>query len=117
MNEELRLPAKFEDLSPWVSEWALATESARFNKRIHNAVPERQAFYDAIVPRMAAVMEYLEQLPMTDLPIPDQNLLSLALSYVEISRVVEVWKQQDVRADFFDPSRLNCIGYEGVQGA
>ena len=113
-NEEL-LPTDFAELLPWVSDWALDTENKRLAKRVDSDMEEIKAFYDAILPQMTPVMEYLEKLPVSGLDGADQNLLNLALSYVEISRIFEVWDQQDVRADFFDPKRLNCIGYEGMQ--
>ncbi len=115
MSNAQLLPDAFTDLLPWVDHWALAQENDRFNKRVDADMADIQAFYDAILPRMTEVMEHLEKLPPSGLGVADQNLLSLALSYVETSRIFEVWKQQDVRADFFEPNRLNCVGYEGVQ--
>ena len=117
------LPAGFEDLEPYVAAWSLTGEDARFRKRLAASMHEIRAFYDAIVSRMEAVMEHLGHCPATGLPPADAALLGLALSYVEISRVFEVWNQQDVRADFFElcrdakfghvieKSKLNCAGF------
>lgn len=115
MTTNHMLPPAFEDLLTWVPGWALESENGRMQKRVDSPMDEIKAFYDAILPNMTPVMEYLETLPVRGLDAPDQNLLNLALSYVEVSRIFEVWDQQDVRADFFDPKRLNCIGYEGMQ--
>jgi len=113
-NTEL-LPPAFVGLLPWVGGWALASENERFAKRVDSEMSVIRGFYDAILPQMTPLMEYLEKLPVSGLCVADQNLLNLALSYVEVSRIFEVWDQQDVRADFFEPKRLNCVGYEGMQ--
>lgn len=109
------LPAPFAALQPYVTAWALPDENARFRKRIAASMDELREFYDAILPHMEAVMQHLQGCPVQGLAADDDALLKLALSYTEISRVFEVWSQQDVRADFFDPKRLNCVGYEAVQ--
>lgn len=116
MNRAVVLPAGFEDLEPFIAAWALPDEDARFRKRLDASMDEMRAFYDAILPRMEAVMEYLTECPVQGLTPADDALLKLALAYVEISRIFEVWNRQDVRADFFDPARLRCVGYEAVQG-
>lgn len=115
MSETVILPAAFAALQPYVENWALADENARFRKRITASMDELRAFYDAIAPQMEAIMQYLQRCPVQGLPPGDEALLRLALSYAEVSRVFEVWQQQDVRADFFDPARLHCVGFEAAQ--
>lgn len=117
MNEAQQLPAGFEDLESYVAGWAQPDEDARFRKRLASSMDEIRGFYDAVLPRMEAVMAHLQHCPPIGLSAADDTLLKLALSYVEVSRVFEVWNRQDVRADFFDPARLRCIGYEAVQPA
>lgn len=116
MSETVTLPAAFAALQPYVEAWALPDENARFRKRIAASMEELREFYDAILPHMETVMQHLQGCPVQGLAAADDALLKLALSYTEISRVFEVWNQQDVRADFFDPQRLNCVGYEAAQG-
>lgn len=115
MKRTALLPAGFKDLEVQVAAWALADENGRFHKRLDSSMEQIRQFYDAIAPRMEAVMAHLRNCPVTGLTAPDERLLRLALSYVEVSRVFEVWNQQDVRADFFDPQRFKCIGFEAVQ--
>ncbi len=110
------LPGEFAALRPLVAAWALPDENARFRRRIGASTEELRAFYDAIQPHMEAVMEHLQGCPVQGLEPADDALLKLALSYVEVSRVFEVWDRQDVRADFFDPARLGCVGFEAAQG-
>jgi hypothetical protein len=109
------LPKSFEDLVVWCADWALPGEQERFIKRINTPVDSIRKFYDAILPRMDAVLGHLKEFPALGLPQAEENLMRLALSYVEVSRIFEVWNQHDVRADFLDPNRLTCIGYEGVK--
>ncbi|HCO43966.1 MAG TPA: hypothetical protein DIT63_07615 [Gammaproteobacteria bacterium] len=115
MTETATLPAAFAALQPYVDTWALADENSRFHKRINAPLEELRVFYDAIAPHMEAVMQHLQGCPVAGLPAADEALLRLALSYAEVSRVFEVWQQQDVRADFFDPARLRCVGFEAAQ--
>jgi hypothetical protein len=115
MSEIVTLPAAFAALQPYVEDWALPDENARFRKRIAASMEELREFYDAILPHMEAVMQYLRRCPVQGLPPADEALLRLALAYAEVSRVFEVWQQQDVRADFFDPARLRCVGFEAAQ--
>jgi hypothetical protein len=109
------LPPAFAALEPYVEVFALPDENARFRKRVTASMDELRAFYDAILPHMDAVMQHLQGCPAQGLPPADEALLRLALSYAEVSRVFEVWQQQDVRADFFDPARLHCVGFEAAQ--
>lgn len=109
------IPKGFEDLEVWCADWALPGEQERFMKRINTSVDSIRKFYDAILPRMDAALEHLKGFPVTGLPQAEENLMRLALSYVEVSRIFEVWNQHDVRADFLDPNRFTCIGYEGVK--
>jgi hypothetical protein len=108
-----KLPEPFQGLEPLVGRWALPDQNARFYARVERSMEEIRAFYDAIAPHMEAIMAYLAERPPADLAPADDRLLRLALSYMEVSRVVEVWGQQDVRADFFDPRRLR---FEAAQG-
>jgi hypothetical protein len=104
------LPSEFADLERWVHEWALLTEQQRFDKRVGSTLDQLRPFYDAMLARMPAIMEYLARLPVEGLAQADERLLRLALSYVEISRCFEAWGQVDVRADFFKPEYLHSDG-------
>jgi len=109
------LPRGFEDMAAWCGDWALSGEQERFMKRINTSVEEIRKFYDAILPRMDAILDHLKGFPPIGLPQEEESLMRLALSYVEVSRIFEVWNQHDVRTDFLDPRRFTCIGYEGVK--
>jgi hypothetical protein len=88
-----KLPAPFADLEPFVGAWALPTETERYAKRCSSPMDEIQAFYDAIFPRAAEALDYLDRYTMEDLPEDALNLLRLLYSLVCISIAVEAWKQ------------------------
>ena len=52
-----------------------------------------QAFYDVIFPQMEAVVAYLNQFPLNQLPEVTQQLYYLTLSLVEVTSAVELYHQ------------------------
>ena len=101
------LPEPFQDLEPFM-EWALAKESERTNKRLVSTMAEIQAFYDAIFPRMEAMVAYLNQFSLDHLPQGAQQLFYLTLSLVEVSSAVELYKQPEV-INGFASSRFRAV--------
>jgi hypothetical protein len=108
-----KLPKQFEVLNYFVNDWALDSEQARFEKRTTGKLDEIKVFYESIIKMMPDIMEYLKDKEVDPSEQADKNLLKLALSCVEVSRIFEVWDQQDVRSDYLDPKRITCAGYEG----
>jgi len=99
------LPAQFKDLEPFVATWALATERERNRKRLSSTMEDIQAFYNALLPRMEAMIEYLNQFPLEQMPEDAKRLFHLSLSLAEVANAVELFKQPDV-IDGFDPERF-----------
>lgn len=103
------LPRGFEDLTPLLAEWNLATEQQRYAKRLSLTLPQLRIFYDAIFPRMDEVMRHLAAYPANDLsalPAATRNLYHLALGYFEASHPVELhWEGVDLR-DAFPADRI-----------
>ena len=93
------LPAGFRDLEPHL-DWALPTEAERMAKRVASPMSAIEAFYGAIAPRAEALIVYLNQFSYAELPPDARRLRDLALSLVEISSLVEMYK---------DPSRLYMV--------
>ena len=87
------LPPEFSDLEPWVADWCLDGEPQRYAKRLASTMGEIQAFYDAVFPRAEAAIQYLEKLPLDDLPEDAFRLLKLLYSLIVMSFPVEIWKQ------------------------
>ncbi len=97
------LPADFRDLEAF-SEWALEQRADRFHKRVSSSIEKITAFYDAMVPRLDKVVNYLNSKPLASLEQSDKQLLAMTLSLVEVSRCVELWKAPDI--DAFAAHRL-----------
>ena len=87
------LPAGFSDLEPFVAEWCLDNEPARYAKRLSSTMEEIQEFYDAVMPRTEAAIAHLEKFPLDELPEDAWRLLKLLYSLILISFAVEIWKQ------------------------
>ncbi len=98
------LPEPFHDLEPFVA-WALATEAERMSKRQTSEMAEIQAFYDAIFPRMLAVIAYLNECALEAMPEAATRLMYLTLSLAEIAPAVENFGQPR-EPDTFDPFRF-----------
>ena len=101
------LPGQFTDLEPFIG-WALAKESERTRKRLSSAMEEIQAFYDAMLPRMEAIFDYLNQFPLEQMPEDAKPLFYLTLSLAEVADAVELYKQPGV-IDGFDPYRFVSV--------
>ena len=87
------LPPEFSDLEPFAKTWCLASEPARYAKRLSSTMEEMQAFYDAIFPRTEEAIVYLDNFPLHDLPDDARRLLQLLYSLVMVSFPVEIWQQ------------------------
>jgi hypothetical protein len=98
------LPAAFQDLEPFL-DWALATETERMQKRMTSSMTEIRTFYDAMLARMDAIVEYLKQFPANDMPVETQTLFQLSLSLIEVANAVELYKQPKLPFGF-DPARF-----------
>jgi hypothetical protein len=96
---EAALPAAFDELEPYLA-WALPTEAERMAKRVASPMEEIIAFHSAVSPCMEEIITYLNQYPYTDLPQDARTLSEMALSLVEISALVEMYK---------DPARLYMV--------
>ncbi len=98
------LPEQFRDLEPFIG-WSLPTERARNARRLASSMDEITQFYNAMVPRTEAILEYLDRFELGKLPEPEQRLLNLTLALAEIANAVELYKNPAV-IDGFDPKRL-----------
>ena len=90
-----RLPPDFEDLEPYV-DWALPGEISRGRKRASSPMREIQSFYDAMLPRMDAVMGYLNAHPLDELSAEAQRLMNMVMSLAEIGPAVEFYGEPAV---------------------
>ncbi len=98
------LPDQFNDLEPFI-EWSLPNERARNAKRVASPIEEIAKFYETMVPRTEAILEYLDRFELGKLPEREQRLMNLMLALAEVANAVELYKNPAV-IDGFDPKRL-----------
>ena len=105
------LPAQFADLQPFVAQWALATEKERYFRLLERSVEEVRPFFEAMLPRSAAIIEYLSRFPAAGtLPADAQLLYDLMLTFVETAHPIELkWNMTNIE-DTVAPERLQFHG-------
>jgi hypothetical protein len=100
-----KLPKGFSDLEPFV-DWALPTEKERLIARETGNIEELQVFYDAMMERLPAVIEHLKQFPADRMPEDTERLFQMALSLIEVSIAVELYRRPEV-INGFDRARFS----------
>jgi hypothetical protein len=90
------LPDDFADLEPFAEKWCRATQPERYATRLATSMAELQAFYDAVQPRAAAVVDYCDRFTLDEMPDAVVNLMRLIYSFITVSFPVEVWLQPRV---------------------
>lgn len=103
-SAEPALPMPFEDLAPFL-DWALETERARIEKKVTASMGEVRSFYDAMMPRLKEILDYLESCFDQEMTPPDRRLFLLSLSLVEVSSLVELYRQRE-SIEACDPLRF-----------
>ena len=98
MNQQA-LPQEFAELERFIA-WALPTEQQRNAKRWECAMPEIREFYDAMLQRIDAILVYLNQYALNDMPDNAQRLFHLALALAEVANAVEIYRQPEVINSF-----------------
>lgn len=94
------LPPAFADLAPWAGTWVLPSERARRDLRCQSSMEALQAFYDAMLARMDAVIEHLNGFALDAMPQPERNLLDLARAFLEVAPAVELFHAPEVPDGF-----------------
>ena len=83
------LPKGFESLAPFVAEWALQTSAARAARRGNSTAEERQTFYAAMAPLLAAALDRLDAKPFAAHDSSEHNLLNLCMAMAHVAPAVE----------------------------
>jgi hypothetical protein len=99
------LPEGFEDLEPYVADWARATRAERYETRLSKTIEELDEFYDTIAPRAEEAIDYLDEFALDELPADATRLMELLYSMILVSYAVNIFKQPripDSGAAFFD---------------
>ena len=102
---ETNLPEQFSDLEQFAA-WCLSTERERNTLRHESSMEEIHSFYDALIPRLEEIFNYLDKFDVNALAEPEQALLNMTLSVAEISNAVEVFRTQPGVIDGFPIERV-----------
>jgi len=86
------LPDGFEDLLPFL-DWSRPTELERNAKRWSATMDESQRFYDAMLARGAAALDYLGQFDLAEIDGENLVLLNMCLALTECSATVEMYEK------------------------
>ena len=99
------LPQGFEELEPFVADWAKPTRAERYAMRLSKTFDELVELYDAVAPRAEEAVGYLNGLDLKDLPEDARRLLQLLYSMILVSYATNIFMQPripDSGAAFFD---------------
>ena len=86
----------FSDLKEFMDEWGYADAHLRLNKRSNAGFSDIKKFYDAIVPRLEEIIEFLNQFPVDDIPEEYRPLAYLALAACEVDDPVNIWNSPEL---------------------
>lgn len=103
------LPETFADLEPLAITWSLATQRQREERRRVSSSTELRALYDALLPRMDVVLDYLNQYSLDELPEDAKRLLYLTFSLAEVAPYVECYQGKPFVPDSFEDTRFIAV--------
>ncbi len=95
MTAMAQLPAGFEALQPFASQWAAPTLAGRDAARLSSTPEQRRAFYDAAGGQAAAALDYLNGKPLGAFSAADQMLMNLLLSLIHVTLAVELQRDDE----------------------
>lgn len=82
----------FSDLQPWIAAWGREDAHERLRIRVAATLAEQQAFHAALVPRLEAIIDFLNRYPLDAIPPEHRPLAWTALAVCEVDDAVNVWK-------------------------
>ena len=81
-------------------------------KRVECDTNKVQRFYETALPRMEAIMAYLDEFELDTMPAPAKRLYYLALTCMEMSHPVDLnWRTTDID-DAFPSERVEFLPVE-----
>lgn len=83
MTDTILLPSAFADLAPFARKWARPTENARSEIRWAATAADFAAFYQAVMPRLPEILDYLGTVPLQGMDEAQTNLFCLAAAFAE----------------------------------
>lgn len=101
-----QLPDAFTDLTPFARIWARPTENARNAVRYSASAAEFAAFQKALLPRLEALLAYLQDCPVHPEDAMQRNALMLACAYAEAAPHHELYGGSNEVPFSFDARRF-----------
>jgi len=103
------LPPQFSELQPFVADWALPDERARYEKLAASDIPTLRVFYDAMMKRIDEIIVFLDTFPLDAMPPDAATLFDLALTFMETAHPIDLnWSITDIE-DKFPAERFNFL--------
>lgn len=102
------LPDGFEDLAPFL-DWALPTADERQSRRRMATPRDLKAFYDAVLPRLEAILSEVDRYPLGALPQSHRAIFDIALSLAEVAPHIELYGGAPGVPFAFDESRFVAV--------
>jgi hypothetical protein len=93
MPHAMALPAGFEDLEPFLDQWCLTGTQDRHVRRETASMEDIRRFYDAMLARAPATIEFLDGKPFDSLTDEERRLMHLLLALGHVAVAVEVHGQ------------------------
>jgi hypothetical protein len=103
------LPPEFSELERLMNQWVLPTQSERESRRRNTTPQQREDFYEAVTPRLEAIIAWLDRFPPDAMPAQAQRLLHLILSLAEIAPTVELYRGSATVPYSFDETRFIAV--------
>ncbi len=88
-------PAWRAELAPFLEAWALPTTAGRAARRGDSTAEERQAFYDAVSPHAAEVLDWLDTREWGAYSQDETQLMNLMCAFAHVSIAVEIQRDDE----------------------
>jgi len=89
------LPAGFETLEPFVSQWAVEGANNRLLARLDSTEEERTGFFNAARDLIPGALELLDKKPLAEHDESEKRLMLLVLSIAHVSQAVEIQRDDE----------------------
>jgi hypothetical protein len=106
----MALPAGFADLEPFIGRWCLPDNQARMEAMAVTDMAGLRVFHDAMLPRLDAIIDHLNQFPLGDMPPGERVLLELVLTFAEVAHPVDLQWTTTEPGELFEVSRISMLG-------
>ena len=100
------LPEQFSQLESLAGTWALPTELQRSERRWAAGPDDYRRFYEAMLPALDQVLDYLDRYEPGNIPEPALPLYRLALAFAEAAPHNELYECCNTVPNSFDARRF-----------